>query len=133
MGGITFLIMPKKLTKAPKPEPTVKKVEVDGGLAVVEMAGKQHLVKIGQTLVIDRQPNPVGTKIETEKLLLAARGPEVKIGQPYLNGAKVTLEILENLKGKKIEIIKYKAKSRYRKHTGHRSHLTKVKVININL
>lgn len=125
--------MAKKSTRINRTEPTVKKEKANESLAVVELAGKQHLVKSGQTLVIDRQPGEIAEKIETDKVLLAALGTEVKIGQPYLNAAKVILEILENFKGKKIEVIKYKAKSRYRKHTGYRSSLTKVRVESINL
>lgn len=102
-------------------------------MAVIELSGTQYLVEVGDVLKVNNLNLEVGKKLDLDKALLTVSGEEVKVGQPYVSGAKVELEVLENLKGPKLEIYKYKAKSRYRRHTGYRSQLTKVRVVKINL
>lgn len=99
-------------------------------MAVVQISGHQFLVKEGDIFNIDNQALEVGKDLEAQ-VLLTVDGDEVKVGRPYVEGVKVKMEVVENLKGEKIEVIKYKAKSRYRKHIGYRSHLTKVKVVSL--
>lgn len=121
----------EKVVKEKQPERKKEPVKKDETLAVVELSGRQHLVKRGDVLTIDHQNLEVGQKFAADKVLLSEKSGDVKIGQPYLADTKISLEVLKNFKGKKIEIIKYKAKSRYRKHIGYRSHLTKVRVVEI--
>lgn len=111
-------------------EQAAEKLQAVLKMAVVEISGHQFLVKEGEVFNIDNQDLEQGKNLEA-KVLLTVDGDEVKVGQPYVDGVKVKLEVVENLKGEKIEVIKYKAKSRYRKHIGYRSHLTKVKVVSI--
>ena len=125
--------MPKKTTKDQKAEPITKKEKANEDLVVIEIAGKQTLLKTGDIFTTDNQGQEPGKTWETDKILLTVKDSQISVGQPYVTGAKVVLEVMETLKGKKLEIIKYKAKSRYRKHTGYRSHLTKVKVVDIRL
>lgn len=90
--------------------------------AVIRIAGKQYKVAEGDVIEVAKVDN---TDCD---VLLVVDGDEVEVGTPLVKGAKVKLEIVEQFKGKKLEIYKFKAKSRYRRHTGFRPQLTKVKV-----
>lgn len=111
----------------------LKKPQKSGKIAVIDISGHQHLVEEGDVLELDNQAAEVGAKINAEKVLLVVNDSGPNFGRPYVTGARVSLEVLENKKGKKIEVMKYKAKSRYRKHIGYRSHLTVVKVTEIKV
>lgn len=102
-------------------------------LAVIYTGGKQYLVKQGQILKIEKLPGEKGSQVVFDKVLMTASedGSEVKVGQPYLDGAKVSAEILEQGRDKKVLVIKYKPKVRYRRKRGHRQYFTKVKIAQI--
>ncbi|MBI5465162.1 50S ribosomal protein L21 [Candidatus Gottesmanbacteria bacterium] len=96
--------------------------------AVIKIGGKQYKVFEGEILEIDKlQKNP-GEQIEFGEVLLVVKNGEVKIGQPTVPGTKVTAKILEQIKGKKIRIARFKAKVRYRRVKGFRPLLTRVKI-----
>lgn len=95
--------------------------------AVVDIAGKQYKVEEGQEFVVDK----LSTQATFENVLLVVDGDKAQIGSPYVKGAKVEAEVLENLKGEKIRVLKYKAKSRYRKVRGFRASQTKIKITKI--
>lgn len=98
--------------------------------AIIKTGGKQYQVKEGEVLTIEKLPQKAGDKIVFDKVLLID-GEEVKIGQPLVSGAKVEAEILEQKRGPKIKVIKYKPKVRYHRKKGHRQSLTKVKILKI--
>jgi large subunit ribosomal protein L21 len=97
---------------------------------VIKTGGKQYKVKEGSVLEVEKIAGNPGDKVEFNQILLAAdeEGKDVKIGKPYLEGAKVSAEILEQGKGEKVNVIKYKPKVRYRRKVGHRQMYTKVKI-----
>jgi large subunit ribosomal protein L21 len=105
-------------------------------LAIIETGGKQYKVASGDSLRVEKLPldklgvKPAEGKTEVvfDKVLLVADGDKIKVGTPYLEGATVTAKFEEEGRDKKIVIIKYKAKSRYRIKTGHRQPFTKVKI-----
>lgn len=101
--------------------------------AVIKTGGKQYKVKEGQILKIEKIAGKVGDKIGFDKVLLVADegGKEVKVGNPTVSGAKVAAEILEQGRAKKVMVIKYKPKIRYRRKVGHRQMYTKVKIVSI--
>jgi large subunit ribosomal protein L21 len=101
--------------------------------AVIKTGGKQYLVKENDVLEIEKIDKAVKDKIVFDKILLVfdENGEKVIIGQPFIEKAKVEAEILEQKKGKKIKIIKFKRKTRYRRKKGHRQLLTKVKILRI--
>ncbi|OGV89706.1 50S ribosomal protein L21, partial [Microgenomates group bacterium RBG_19FT_COMBO_39_10] len=72
-------------------------------------------------------------KIIFDKILLLVDEKKKLLGQPLVKGVKVTAEIIEQFKDKKIRVATYKAKSRYRKVKGHRSQLTRIKISKISL
>lgn len=86
----------------------------------------------GQVLNIEKIDKKVGSEIHFDKVLLFYDGKKTEIGQPYLKGKKVTANVLEQGKGKKIYVIKFKSKVRYRRKRGHRQLFTKVKVEKIS-
>lgn len=99
--------------------------------AVVEIAGHQYQVEENDVLLVNNLAIKTGEKIKLDKVLLKA-DKDVKIGQPYLKGALVEAEVVEETKGKKVRVATYKAKSRYRKVKGFRSQLTKLKINKIS-
>lgn len=96
--------------------------------AVIKIGGTQLKVVEGGEYEVNRLDGNKGDKIEISEVLLFADGQNVKVGTPYVDGSKVTLEITSQKKDKKVDVFKYKAKSRYRKSLGHRSLITKVLV-----
>lgn len=101
--------------------------------AVIKTGGKQYKVKEGQVLKIEKIVGNVGDKIEFGEVFLVAdeEGKDVKVGKPNVAGAKVAVEILEQGRARKVEVIKYKPKVRYRRKAGHRQMYTKVKIVGI--
>lgn len=98
--------------------------------AVIETGGKQYLVKEGEALKVEKLPADVGGKIIFDKVLLVAEddGTKVEMGKPYLEGATIEAAVEEQGRAKKILVVKYKRKVRYKKTYGHRQDFTKVKI-----
>jgi large subunit ribosomal protein L21 len=103
-------------------------------IAVIKTGGKQYKVTEGQTLKIEKIEGEVGKKVNFKEILLISddKGKEVQVGDPYLKGAKVEAEVLEQARDKKVTVIKYKAKTRYKRTLGHRQHFTKIKITKIS-
>ncbi|MBU1032739.1 MAG: 50S ribosomal protein L21 [Patescibacteria group bacterium] len=100
-------------------------------IAVIKTGGKQYVVKQDDVLKIEKLTANEGDKVSFETLLIAEPdGSKVEIGTPEL-GTKVEGEIVEHGRGKKISVVKYKAKSRYRRRVGHRQPFTKVKITKV--
>lgn len=98
--------------------------------AVIRLQGKQYKVKEGQEILVDKVADVA--KIEPE-VLLFADGKTVKVGKPVLTDVKIKLKVVTELeKGEKLEIYHFKAKSRYRKHTGFRPQHTRILVEKIS-
>lgn len=96
--------------------------------AVIKLAGHQYKVAEGEELLVDHLTDK---KVEPEVLLLVDDG-KVKVGQPKVSGAKVSVKLMGEEKGEKIDVYKYKAKSRYRKHTGFRPLYTRLLIEKIS-
>ncbi len=99
--------------------------------AVVRTGGKQYRVEEGSAVKVERLPGEVGDVIELGDVLLMDAGDGLAIGAPTVSGARVMGTIAEQGRSKKIIVFRYKAKTRYRKKTGHRQHFTKVLVDDI--
>lgn len=98
-------------------------------IAVIETGGKQYLVKEGDVLKVEKLGKQEGETVEFEALL-KAEGENVEIGKPVL-AAKVTAEVVGEGKAPKVEVVKYKSKSRYLKRRGHRQPFTSIKITKI--
>lgn len=96
--------------------------------AVIETGGKQYLVSPKDKVIIEKLPGNVDESVTFDKVLLLADKDNVKVGKPYVIGAKVSGKILEQSKADKIVVFKYRAKSRYRRKQGHRQQQTVVEI-----
>jgi len=100
-------------------------------IAVIKTGGKQYKVKEGDKIKIEKLNQEVGKKIKFDTLLIASEdGEELNLGNPSL-GEKVEGKILEQEKDKKINVVKYKNKTRYLRNKGHRQLFTKVEISSI--
>lgn len=98
-------------------------------IAVIKTGGKQYKVREGETLKVEKLGAENGQKVKLETLLIAD-GDNLELGQPSL-GEKVEAEVLETGKGKKVTVIKYKSKTRYKRTIGHRQMFTALKIVKI--
>lgn len=96
--------------------------------AIIESGGRQFRAEEGHSFSTEKLPYEVGEQIELENVLLLADGGDVKIGQPNVAGAKVKATVVEQYRGKKIFVWKYKPKKRYRNRKGHRQSYTRLRV-----
>lgn len=95
--------------------------------AIIKTGGKQYCVEEGKVITIEKLDVEAGAEVAFDEVLLVS-DDSVKIGQPTVAGAKVTGKVLEQGKGAKLRIFKYKAKSNYRRRQGHRQPFTKVQI-----
>ena len=98
-------------------------------VAVIQTGGKQYLVREGQELKIEKLDLDVGASISFDVLLMSdEEGTTTQMGTPTLSGVKVSATVLEQDRTKKVSVIKYKSKSRYRRNVGHRQPYTRIKI-----
>ena len=95
--------------------------------AIIETGGKQYKVCEGDVIFVEKLEVEAGAKVEIDKVL-AVGGEEIKVGAPYVEGAKVVAEAVKNGKAKKIIVYKYKPKKGYHKKQGHRQPYTKLEI-----
>jgi large subunit ribosomal protein L21 len=96
--------------------------------AIVESGGRQYRAEEGHSLTVEKLPYEVGTQIELANVLLLAGGDNIQVGQPAINGALVKATVVEQYRGKKIFVFKYRPKQRYRRRQGHRQSYTRLRV-----
>ena len=91
--------------------------------AIIETGGKQVRVEVGSKIYVEKLEAEVGSTITIDKVLLLG-DKTVKVGTPYVEGAKVTAKVEKQGLGKKIRVFKYKSKSNEHKTIGHRQPYT---------
>jgi large subunit ribosomal protein L21 len=97
--------------------------------AVIETGGKQHKVTEGEIIRVDKLNAEPGAEVVFGKVMLVKTDDEaLKVGQPYVDNASVTAEVLEQGKAKKIIVFKYKRKRNYQRKQGHRQQYTAIKI-----
>jgi large subunit ribosomal protein L21 len=102
--------------------------------AVIATGGKQYRVQPGETLRVEKlDAADAGKSVTFGEVLMVADGDKVQVGTPTLSGATVTAEVVENGRGEKLLIYKYRRRKGYRRKTGHRQPFTAVKITAINL
>jgi large subunit ribosomal protein L21 len=99
--------------------------------AIVRSGGKQYRVEEGALISVDTVAGKVGDTVTLGDILVIADGDDVKAGQPALDGAKVTAEIVAHGKGPKIQVLRYKNKTRQRRSRGHRQSETTIRITKI--
>lgn len=100
--------------------------------AIIETGGKQYRVQEGDTLFVEKLNASEGDVVTIENVLAVSKEGSLTVGNPLVNGAKVEAKVVEQGKGKKIIIFKYKPKKDFRKKQGHRQPYTKLVVEKIN-
>ncbi|HEX7038516.1 MAG TPA: 50S ribosomal protein L21 [Trueperaceae bacterium] len=97
--------------------------------AIVESGGKQYRVAEGDVLRLEKLDAEAGTTVELPVLLLGS--DDVKVGTPTVEGAKVTAEVIGHGRGDKLHVYKFRAKTNYRRHIGHRQSYTEVRITKV--
>ena len=100
--------------------------------AIIRTGGKQYQVAEGDRLRVEKLNGEVGDSVELADVLMVADGETVKVGQPLVEGAKVSAKIVEQGKGKKIIVFKKKRRKGYRLKQGHRQLYTALEIQRIS-
>lgn len=90
--------------------------------AVIKVSGHQYRVSEGEEILVDKLSD---SKVEPEVLLVVDEG-KVSLGKPSVSDIKIKIKVLGEEKGEKLDVYKFKAKSRYRKHIGFRPKYTRL-------
>lgn len=100
--------------------------------AVIEAGGKQHRVTEGETLKLEKIEAATGDAIEFDRVLMVG-GEETRVGTPIVEGAKVTAEVIDHGRHKKVHIVKFNRRKHHRKQMGHRQWYTEVRITGISV
>lgn len=101
--------------------------------AVIVTGGKQYTVAEGDVVYIEKLNAEAESTVKFDQVLAVLDGENTKIGAPTVEGAAVEAKVVKNGKGKKLDIIRYKAKKNEKRHIGHRQPYTKVEITKIAL
>lgn len=99
--------------------------------AIIQTGGKQYKVAAGESISVEKLNVAVGDKIDFDVLMTSNDDGVIKAGSPFVEGASVKGEVIEQCLGKKITIYRYKPKIHVRKKQGHRQPYTLVKITDI--
>ena len=100
--------------------------------AIIEDSGRQYKVEPGTTLYVDLRELPEGQeRIEFDRVLLLGEGEQTRVGTPYVDGARVLGRFATEVKGDKIDVVKFKRRKGYHLKKGHRQRYLKVTIENI--
>ena len=101
-------------------------------IAIIKVGGKQYKITEGEELKVEKLAAAKGEKVKFDVLLLADdKGENVEIGTPAIAGKEVEAEVVDAGLGKKVTIVKFKAKTRYRRKVGHRQPYSKLRITSI--
>ncbi len=100
---------------------------------VLETSGKQYKVSVGDVIDIEQTGREAGETINFDRVLLYVGEKDTLVGRPVLDQVRVTGEVVGNVKGPKVVIFKHKRRKDYRKKTGHRQQMTRVKISSIDV
>ena len=95
--------------------------------AIIRAGGKQYRVEKGDVLRLERLDGKIGSKVTLDDVLLVG-GDDLKVGSPKVAGASVEGTVVEQDRGPKIRVFKYKKRKHYRRTRGHRQHVTAVRI-----
>ena len=98
--------------------------------AVVKAGGKQFTVRSNDLITVNKLEGKAGDKITLSEVVMVG-GEKAKLGMPFVQGASVVAEIMEQKRGDKVLVFKKKRRQNYRRRKGHRQYLTTLKVLEI--
>jgi large subunit ribosomal protein L21 len=101
--------------------------------AIIKTGGKQFRVEPGKKYRIPTLPGDAGSDVEFTEVLLGADGDDVRTGEPLVDGARVTAEIVRHGRGEKIIVFKQKRRKNYARKRGHRQGFTEIRINDIAL
>jgi len=96
--------------------------------AIVETGGKQYRVAEGEVIEVEKLAVPEGETVTLDRVLMVGDDRNVRVGKPLVEGAKVQARVVDQRRGRKIIVFKYKPKERYRRKAGHRQSLTRLQI-----
>jgi len=99
--------------------------------AIIKTGGKQYKAEKNETLIVEKIEGEPGTKVDLEEVVMLVDGGQIKLGSPFIKGAKVKAEIVAQGKAKKINGFNYKPKKNERKRWGHRQPQTHLRVLDV--
>lgn len=99
--------------------------------AVIQTGGKQYLVSKGDKIQVEKLAGEAGGKITFDQVLAIISDSDYQLGKPTLAGSTVEAKVLKQGRGKKIHVLKYKNKSKYRRKIGHRQSYTEIEITKI--
>ncbi|MDX2110688.1 MAG: 50S ribosomal protein L21 [Verrucomicrobiota bacterium] len=101
--------------------------------ATIQAQGRQFTVTEGDTLFVNRFcESNAGDNITIKEVMMVGEGAQVRFGTPYVEGATVLAQILENKRGEKVHIWKRKSKKGYKRRQGHRQEISVLRIVAIN-
>ena len=100
--------------------------------AIIKTGGKQYKVSEGSSIDVEKLDVEVGAEATFEEVLMFADEGNVKVGNPTISGAKVTAEVVDQFRAKKVTAFKFKRRKGFHKTKGHRQHLTRLTVKEIS-
>ena len=101
--------------------------------AIVRTGGHQYKVAVGDELNVEKLPVEAGEQVELNEVLMVSSDDQVTVGDPLVAGARVTATVVDQHRGDKIIVFKYKPKKRYRRKMRHRQDLTRLSINAITL
>ena len=99
--------------------------------AIIKSGGKQYRVKTGEQLRVEALSADVGASISLEEVLMVGTGEDVKVGAPFVSGAKVKATVVSHGRGDKVRIFKMRRRKHYQKSQGHRQSYTELRIDDI--
>ena len=99
--------------------------------AIFKTGGKQYKVCPGDKLNIEKLAFDVGSSINFDQVLLVVDDGKISIGKPFIEGASVDAKVVDQFRGEKIEIVKFKRRKHYRRRAGHRQHYTRIEITEV--
>jgi len=100
--------------------------------AVIKTGGKQYRVQQGDTIDVEKLDAEVGTDINFSEVLLVSDGADLQVGEPFVSGAKVSAEVVDQFKDDKVIAFKFRRRKGYHRTVGHRRQLTRLKIKTIS-
>ena len=100
--------------------------------AVIKTGGKQYRVCVGQKLKVEQIPADIGQEITLDQVLSVGEGDALKLGAPFVDGAKVTATVLAQGRHDKIKVFKMRRRKGYRRTQGHRQNYTEIRIEAVN-
>ncbi|TVR22344.1 MAG: 50S ribosomal protein L21 [Anaerolineaceae bacterium] len=100
--------------------------------AVIRSGGRQYRAEVGKTIDVERLPHEVDQAIEINDVLLLNDGDKTIIGQPLVEGATVKATVVDQFRGKKVTVFKYRQRTNYRRRYGHRQYYTRIRIDDIS-